>query len=163
VVFLGLGSNEGNRQENIFRAVDQLEKCDRIHIDRLSSLYETEPFGFKEQGYFLNAVVTIETDLPPIELLHTCQQIEKNLGRKRHLHWGPRTIDVDILLFDDVEIATEELVLPHPYFAQRRFVLLPLSEIEHGLVFGGKTAKQLLDLCEDTGTVCLYGPLVEKE
>ena len=163
MVFLGFGSNEGDRQANIFQAIDQLGKSDRIDICQVSALYETEPFGFKEQGYFLNAVAAIETKMQPIELLHLCQQIEKNLGRKRHLHWGPRTIDIDILLFDDIVLNTEELILPHPYFTQRRFVLLPLSEIETGFVFEGKTAAQLLSLCEDTGAVCLYGPLLQRE
>jgi 2-amino-4-hydroxy-6-hydroxymethyldihydropteridine diphosphokinase len=162
VVFLGLGSNEGNRQENISQALSQLAKTAGIHMACVSSLYETEPFGFKEQSYFLNAVVSITTDLSPEDLLQRCQSIEKNLGRKRHLHWGPRTIDIDILLFDDVVKNTEELILPHPYFAQRRFVLLPLSEIEQGVVFAKKTASQLLSSCKDDGAICLYGPLTYK-
>lgn len=156
MVFLGLGSNLGERRENVLAAIRRLAACPGIRVEKVSSLYETEPFGYKEQADFINAVVQIATDLSPLELLRSCQRIEAGLGRKREIHWGPRSIDIDILLFDDVEVQTAELTLPHPYLAQRRFVLLPLAELTEAPLLNGLSAAQLLQQCQDPGAVAMY-------
>lgn len=156
MIFLGLGSNLGDRAANITAAVALLDQCSGIKVKHRSSLYETEPFGYKAQPDFLNAVVAIETLLAPEELLAACLQIEQQLGRRRDVFWGPRTIDIDLLLFGQEKRNSPELMLPHPYLAQRRFVLLPLAEICNTVVLGGKTPAQLLTECTDSGKVILY-------
>ena len=156
MVFLGLGSNLGDRAANITAAVTLLDQWPGIKVSRWSSLYETEPFGYKEQPDFLNAVAAVETVLSPEELLSACLQIEQQLGRQRDVLWGPRIIDIDLLLFGTESRNSPELMLPHPYLAQRRFVLLPLAEICNTVVLGGKTPAQLLAECTDSGKVILY-------
>jgi len=156
MIFLGLGSNLGDRRENVLAAIRQLAACPGIQVEKVSSLYETEPVGYKEQADFINAVVQISTGLSPLELLHSCQRIEAGLGRKREMHWGPRTIDIDILLFDDRVMQTAELTLPHPYLAQRRFVLLPLAELTAAPLLNGLSAAALLQQCQDRSAVVLW-------
>ncbi len=156
MVFLGLGSNLGDRAANIAAAVALLDQWPGIKVSRCSSLYETEPFGYKEQPDFVNAVVAVETVLEPEELLAVCLQIERQLGRQRDILWGPRLIDIDLLLFGQETRNSQMLMLPHPYLAQRRFVLLPLAEICNTAVLGGKTPAQLLAECTDSGNVVLY-------
>jgi 2-amino-4-hydroxy-6-hydroxymethyldihydropteridine diphosphokinase len=128
VAYLGLGSNIGNREENIRQALDLLQTGD-LRMLRLSSLYETEPMGFQDQPWFLNQVAEFATDLTPLQVLRRIQDVEKTLGRKREIINGPRIIDVDIVLFGDVVMKTEELTVPHPRYRERRFVLEPLAEL----------------------------------
>ncbi|MEA1994291.1 MAG: 2-amino-4-hydroxy-6-hydroxymethyldihydropteridine diphosphokinase [Euryarchaeota archaeon] len=127
-VFIGIGSNLGNREEHIARALHFLGK--RCDIIKKSSLYETAPVGYKDQRSFLNGVVKMETALRPEELLHFLQKIEKKLGRIKTIKNGPRTIDLDILFYNDIIIDTEELTVPHPKLHKRLFVLEPFNEIE---------------------------------
>jgi 2-amino-4-hydroxy-6-hydroxymethyldihydropteridine diphosphokinase len=128
VVYLGLGSNIGDREAHIQQALDQLQAGD-LRLLRLSSLYETEPMGFHDQPWFLNQVAEFATELSPLQLLQRIQIIEITLGRKREIVNGPRTIDIDILLFGDAIMKTAELTIPHPRYRERRFVLEPLLEL----------------------------------
>jgi 2-amino-4-hydroxy-6-hydroxymethyldihydropteridine diphosphokinase len=134
-VFLGLGSNLGNKAVNLAQAVELLAHHDKIKVTRQSSLYITAPWGKTDQDEFLNQVVEIDTELTPLELLDVVQQIEIKLGRLRNEKWGPRVIDLDILLFGEETIALPELVVPHPHMYARLFVLVPLQEIAPLLVF----------------------------
>jgi GTP cyclohydrolase-4 len=131
-VYLGLGSNLGNRARNIYRALRLLGS--RVRLAKISSLYETEPVGLAEQPWFLNLVCCGETDLSPETLLDLAKNIERQLGRKPGVRFGPRVIDIDILLFDDLIVSTPRLEIPHPRLHERAFVLIPLSEMAPGLV-----------------------------
>jgi dihydroneopterin aldolase/2-amino-4-hydroxy-6-hydroxymethyldihydropteridine diphosphokinase len=128
VVYIGIGSNIGNRQKNCLRAIELLEKRGVIIKER-SSMYETEPWGIKDQPKFINMVVEIETVLNPNELLRILKDVEKKVGRKESLKWGPRIIDLDILLVDDIILNEDNLKIPHPLMHKRDFVLQPLCEI----------------------------------
>ena len=132
IAYIALGSNLGNREENILKSIDLL-KSKQIETTKRSSIIETEPVGLKEQPKFLNCVIKIETELPPIDLLNTTKEIEKNLGRIKTIINGPRIIDLDILLYDDIIINTDELTIPHPRIMERSFVLDPLNEIDPDL------------------------------
>lgn len=126
--YLGLGSNLGDRQAHLNAALAALDRED-TRLKRVSSFYTTKPVGYLEQADFLNAAVELETLLSPKALLDLALSIERSEKRERIIHWGPRTLDIDLLLYDDLVTETEELVLPHPRMHERLFVLLPLSEI----------------------------------
>lgn len=128
-VFLGIGSNLGDKKKYLETAVDELGKDSSILIKNVSKFIETEPYGPVEQPMFLNGVMEIETFLEPDELLEIIHDIEAEAGRERIIHWGPRTLDIDILLFDDYVINTETLTIPHPEMHKRDFVLRPMAEI----------------------------------
>lgn len=132
VVYLGLGSNIGDREAHLRRALDELQARD-LRLRRVSSLYETEPMGLREQPWFLNQVAEFETELFPLQLLSRIRRIENRLGRRRTVVNGPRRIDIDILLFGDIVMKTAELELPHPRYRERRFVLEPLAELNAAL------------------------------
>lgn len=123
--FLGLGSNVGDREQHLRSALASLPG-----LVATSDLYETDPVGGPDQGRFLNLVAEIDTDLGPHELLGVCHRIESAAGRVRDVRWGPRTLDVDILWIDGVDIDTPDLVIPHPRMWERRFVLEPLAELD---------------------------------
>jgi len=127
-VYLGLGSNVGEREEMLQAAIDRLQSRE-LRILRVSSVYETEPQGRRNQRWFLNLVVEAETDLFPRQLLGRIAKIERQLGRRRMLANGPRTIDIDILFYGSFVVETPELKIPHPRFAERRFVLAPMVEL----------------------------------
>jgi len=126
-IYLGLGSNLGDRMGSLTMALERLSQ--RVTIREISSVYETEPLGFKEQPLFLNAVVSAMTELDPFELLRFIKQIESDLGRKPGFRNAPRPIDIDILFYGDLVTQTPELTIPHPGVAERAFVLVPLVEI----------------------------------
>jgi 2-amino-4-hydroxy-6-hydroxymethyldihydropteridine diphosphokinase len=128
IVYLGLGSNVGDSETLLQAALDGLNGPD-LKLLRVSSLYETEPVGLREQRWFLNLAAEFETELFPKQLLHRIQKIEKNLGRRRTVPNGPRTIDIDILLYGNSVIVTDELEIPHPRYRERRFALAPLAEL----------------------------------
>lgn len=153
MVFLGLGSNLGDRRANLLAALSLLDAHPAACVERVSSLYETEPFGYKAQGAFLNAAAGVSTALAPLEFLRVCQEIETRLGRRRETHWGPRTIDLDLLLFEGVHMASETLTLPHPWLLRRRFALVPLVEIAPQVALSGATVAAHLARCEDDGEV----------
>lgn len=150
VVFLGLGSNMGDRRANLKAALRFISSHPCITLLKISSFYETAPVGYTDQPDFLNAVAQVKTGLTPCELLGFLQRIENRLKRVRTVRWGPRTIDLDILLFDEEVIEEKDLVIPHPRMAERLFVLEPLAEIAPGAVHpvSGKTAEQLLRECK---------------
>lgn len=131
--YLGLGSNIDNRIAYIRAALNALDQHEEIKIIKQSSIYETDPVGYEDQGLFLNMVVQIETNLQPEKLLDVCLSIETSLGRKREKRWGPRSIDIDLLLFDQQIIHTEKLTVPHPRMCERGFVTIPLLEIEQNI------------------------------
>lgn len=150
--FLGLGSNLGDRQSYLDVARRQLAAHPAVQIIQSSSLYETEPVGYLDQGWFLNQVVEIETILDPEELLLFTQEIENELGRKRLIHWGPRVIDLDILLYGNRVMNTPDLIIPHPRMYERQFVMVPLREIAPDLLHpDGISTRQHLDLLHIRG------------
>ena len=131
MVYLGLGTNLGDKQKNLNDAIRMLENLVG-EVEKVSSVIETEPEGFKSDNMFLNAVVKVRTALSPFEILDITQDVEKSLGRKEKSSNGiyhDRVIDIDILLYDDINISTPRLVIPHPRMAQREFVMTPLTEI----------------------------------
>lgn len=127
-VYIALGSNIGNREQNLREAI-RLLGASGVQITKLSSLYETEPVDYLDQPWFLNAVLEAHTDLPAAELLATLRGVESQMGSKKPFAKGPRLIDLDILLYGDATIGTPDLQIPHPRMLQRNFVLAPLAEI----------------------------------
>lgn len=134
-VYLSLGSNIGNRQKYIENAIELIGKTEGIEILKKSGLYETSPVGYVEQNLFLNTVIKIETDFSAREILKIINKIENELDRKREIRWGPRTIDIDILIFSDKKIDEMDLIIPHKEMLNRLFVLVPLIEIYDGEYF----------------------------
>jgi len=131
-VFLGLGSNVGDRIDNLIRAIDSLSEIG--YVKSVSTVYESEPWGVEDQPPFLNCVVEIETELSPRELLTKAKELEIKLGRIKRSHWGPREIDIDILIYDEVVMDEEDLKIPHPFIEKRDFVIVPLLEIDPEVV-----------------------------
>ncbi len=127
--YIGVGSNMGDREKNLNRAVEMLDMADGVEVTAVSSYINTAPVGYTEQADFLNAAVEVRTTLSARELLEVCRGIESELKRERVIRWGPRTIDLDILLYGELVLNEENLVLPHPRMHEREFVLGPLSEI----------------------------------
>ncbi len=142
-IYLGLGSNIGESRNNIETALVLLEK--KINIIGKSSFYETEPVGFKDQPWFLNIVLEGETELNPFELLEFTQSIEKDMKRVKTIINGPRNIDVDILIYDNLKIETENLNIPHPRMEERNFVMVPLFEIAPRMVINNKPIKEIVE------------------
>ncbi|MFC2033956.1 2-amino-4-hydroxy-6-hydroxymethyldihydropteridine diphosphokinase [Chloroflexota bacterium] len=144
MAYLGLGSNMGNRQNNLDEAISLLSA--RLKMGNISSVYDTEPIGTFEQSRFLNLVCQVYTRLSPEELLALAKGIEMKMGRTPDTHNAPRPIDIDILFYGDQIIETPNLIIPHPRITERAFVLIPLAEIAPNLVhpIEDKTAKELL-------------------
>ncbi|MEG0254757.1 MAG: 2-amino-4-hydroxy-6-hydroxymethyldihydropteridine diphosphokinase [Vagococcus sp.] len=148
VAYLALGSNLGDSLVLLKDAVSLLSNEKDIIVSNKSKIYETEPYGGVSQDNFLNAVVKIETSLTPIELLDVIQEIEIKLGRERIIRWGPRTIDIDILLMEGIEMTSERLNIPHIELVKRSFVLIPLKDVYENKTLFGESIDQLI---EDTG------------
>ncbi|WP_168123478.1 2-amino-4-hydroxy-6-hydroxymethyldihydropteridine diphosphokinase [Paenibacillus sp. HB172176] len=127
--YIALGSNMGDREELLLQAIGLIDGEPGIEVERVSGIYETDPVGYTDQPAFLNMVLAARTSLEPIELLRTLLRLEHRLGRIRHERWGPRTIDLDLLLYDNVRMDLEELTLPHPRMMERSFVLVPLHDV----------------------------------
>lgn len=141
--YIGIGSNIGNRQANIKRALDLLNSNENIEVSAVSSLVETAPVGYTEQPNFINAAAELYTNLTPRELLNTLLAIENQMGRTREVRWGPRVIDLDLLLYNNEHINEDGLQVPHPRIMERAFVLLPLAEIAPELILpDGRTARE---------------------
>ncbi len=154
VAYIGIGSNLGDKVGHCQRAISEILKVNRHRLLGQSSLYQTQPIGYTSQDWFVNGVIKIETDLEPKDLLRTLKEVERKLGRVETFRWGPRLIDLDILFFDKRKIKTEELKIPHPLAHERRFVLVPLAEIDPDLIHPvlKKTAQELLEgLGQDQG------------
>ena len=167
-VFLSLGSNLGDRLSNIQQAVSSLSMSDKINIVKTSSFYETEPWGNKNQNWFVNAAVAIDTNFSPEELLKFCQNIEMQLGRVRNEQekWQQRAIDIDILMYDNQIISlSEKLIIPHPYMHKRAFVLVPMLEVKSDLVHPvyNKTISDLYDELDNPEDVFLYGTVMPRQ
>jgi 2-amino-4-hydroxy-6-hydroxymethyldihydropteridine diphosphokinase len=126
--YIGIGSNLGDREKNCLRAIELL-KAKGITVTKQSSFYETEPWGIKDQPLFINMAVEIKTEIEPRKLLDILKDIEKEIGREETFRWGPRIIDLDILLFDNIVLNEDNLKIPHPLMHERDFVLRPLCEI----------------------------------
>lgn len=146
--YLALGSNLGDSLTLLKSAVTLISKEKKITVLTKSKLYETAPYGGVSQDNFLNAVIKIDTILSPMELLETLQKIELQLGRERLVRWGPRTIDIDILLLEGVEISSERLSIPHIELTKRSFVLVPLKDVYEKKTLLSKSIKLLI---EETG------------
>lgn len=155
-VYLALGTNLGDRMQNLREAVARLEPG--VRTSRVSSVYETEPWGVTSQPRFLNLVVAGETELEPLALLDLLKRIEREMGRTEEARYGPRLIDLDILLYDDLEFRSERLEIPHPRLAERRFVLVPLAEIAPTALHPrlNQPAQYLLNQLPDADDVKLY-------
>jgi 2-amino-4-hydroxy-6-hydroxymethyldihydropteridine diphosphokinase len=150
-VFVGLGSNLGERVEHIRRAIRAMDTLESTRVARCSSLYRTAPVGNVEQPDFINAVCELETGLPPERLLQELLRIESDQGRQRHgPRWSPRTLDLDLLLYGQRQLVTPGLVLPHGRLHERAFVLYPLAELAPELVVPNRgPVNQLLAACRD--------------
>ncbi|PFA16824.1 MULTISPECIES: 2-amino-4-hydroxy-6-hydroxymethyldihydropteridine diphosphokinase [Bacillus cereus group] len=133
VVYVALGSNIGDRYTYLSQAIELLNKNPHIRVEDISSVYETDPVGYTDQNRFLNLVIKISTNLLPQELLVVTQKVEVGLGRKREIRWGPRTVDLDILLYNQENIESENLIVPHPRMFERAFVIVPLLEINQDI------------------------------
>jgi 2-amino-4-hydroxy-6-hydroxymethyldihydropteridine diphosphokinase len=131
--YIALGSNIGDRLYYLREAVKMLDSHEQIFVAATSSIYETEPVGYVNQDKFLNMVIKIYTTLSPFALLDVTQKIEQTFGRKREIRWGPRTLDLDILLYNHENIETEQLIIPHPRMAERAFVMIPLLELNQDI------------------------------
>ena len=155
--YLGLGSNIGDRKQQLLKAIDLIGNIKGIKVTKQSSIYETAPIGYTDQPNFLTLCLEIETELSPQQLLKHCLDIEQQLHRVREIRWGPRTLDIDILLYSDNIIETDNLSIPHPRMQERAFVLIPLNDIAsdkkdprlnqkiHDLVFPDDTVKKYKD------------------
>jgi 2-amino-4-hydroxy-6-hydroxymethyldihydropteridine diphosphokinase len=154
--YLGLGSNLGEREKNLIKALSLLGQ--KTQLIKVSSIYETEPVGFKEQPLFLNIVCQVCTNLKPVELLHSVKQIEKQLGRKPSYRNSPRIIDIDILIYDSIITKEHDLIIPHPRLAERAFVLIPLAEIAPQLNHPelGKSILELANAINDKKEVRIF-------
>ncbi|ACF12729.1 2-amino-4-hydroxy-6-hydroxymethyldihydropteridine pyrophosphokinase [Chloroherpeton thalassium ATCC 35110] len=154
-VFIGLGTNIGNRFQNIHDAIDELRALPESQLAAISNLYETPPLGILDQPSFLNAVCKIDTSLEPEELLAQLKSIERRLGRpETYIKWGPRVIDLDILFYGDLTLETAHLSIPHPEIANRKFVMVPLLDLQnphHPIL--GKTIKELLAETRDSSSI----------
>ena len=128
-VYLGLGSNLGDRRENLLAALRLLDGMEDVRVLEVSSAYETEPWGVPDQPDFLNLAALVSTTRDPYGMLAACGEVETRLGRVRAERWGPRVIDVDILLYDDLSMEEEDLTIPHPRMLERDFVMVPLREL----------------------------------
>lgn len=141
-IYLSLGSNLGDREANLVEAVRLLGE--KVVVKTVSSIYETEPWGFKDQDPFLNLALEGETDLSPLDLLDFTQGVEKAMKRVKTIVYGPRIIDVDILLYGDVKMREDRLTIPHPKMKERAFVLIPLQEIAKDLTIGTDRLSELV-------------------
>lgn len=147
--YLGLGTNIGDRLEYLNKACELLEDNEQIKISKKSKIYETKAWGYTQQADFLNMCIELETSLSPKELLLVCQKVEEILHRKRIIRWGPRTIDVDILFFNDIILNDEQLTIPHPRIQERAFVLIPLLDINNNLYIRGKSISMYFNMLTD--------------
>lgn len=155
LAYIGFGSNIDDRLSYIQNAIHALSEAEGITLQKISSFYETEPVGYEEQAKFLNGAVAIGTCLSPHTLLQTLKQIEADVGRQNRTRWGPREIDMDILIYGDICLRSPDLIIPHPEMHLRRFVLVPLGEIASDLLHPvfNQTIQTMLERLEDDKSV----------
>ncbi|KAA0543688.1 2-amino-4-hydroxy-6-hydroxymethyldihydropteridine diphosphokinase [Bacillus sp. BGMRC 2118] len=154
--FIGLGSNIQDRLGYLKGATQALFNHSEIEIVNFSSIYETEPVGYTDQDSFLNMVLEVRTSLSAFDLLHTILRIEQDLGRKREIRWGPRTLDLDILLYNQENIEDEQLIVPHPRMSERAFVMLPLMEVTPELTIKGVMISHIVNELKDRDGVQIW-------
>ncbi|MBP2097603.1 2-amino-4-hydroxy-6-hydroxymethyldihydropteridine diphosphokinase [Enterococcus rivorum] len=157
VGYLALGSNLGDRLENLKAAVAFLNQESRMVVTKKSLIYETKPYGDVPQDNYLNAVIQIDTDYAPQELLVVTQTVEKKLKRERLIRWGPRTIDIDILLLGQQIVTEPDLVIPHQEIAKRSFVLIPLKDVYVGKTLFSQSLEKLIDQTGNKNEVWISG------
>ena len=158
IVYIALGSNIGERHETLKRAIGWVNAHEEIEVVSCSSVYETAPVGYVDQPSFLNMVIKVKTNLAATDTLTFLQHVEQNFGRKREVKWGPRTLDLDILLFNQENIETDELIVPHPRMWERAFVLVPLVEIADEKDIPKHIDKQTLLELQDREGVQIWKP-----
>ena len=157
-IFLGIGSNQGDRELNLKNSIKLLNS--RVgKVLNTSGIYESEPWGFKNQNYFLNQVIEIETHIDPNDLLNICKNIEYDMGRKPEIRWGKRVIDIDILYYQSKVINEEKLIIPHKLMHERKFVMIPLNDLNENHLHPilKITNKEILNKCIDSCKVKHYG------
>jgi 2-amino-4-hydroxy-6-hydroxymethyldihydropteridine diphosphokinase len=161
IAFIGIGSNRGNPVDACREAVRHLSETPQVRLLRCSSLYRTEPVGPHDQPWFINAVAEIRTSLPPRRLFEALKEIERRMGRTEGPKWGPRIIDLDLLLYGQEVVAEGDLNIPHPELHRRRFVLVPLCELASYVIHPafGVSVGGLMDRLTDPGSVELYSPV----
>lgn len=145
---LGIGTNIGNREENISLALESLSRLPDTSVEKVSPMYETKPWGYTQQDNFINVCVMLETALSPNALLGACLGIESAMGRLRPFKNSPRIIDIDVLLYEDVEIDTKELKIPHPFIRERTFVLVPMHDIIYNNKFFSYDISDSYEKCD---------------
>ncbi|WP_226671298.1 2-amino-4-hydroxy-6-hydroxymethyldihydropteridine diphosphokinase [Metabacillus litoralis] len=157
-VYIALGSNIGDREKYLMNAIIKINQHPSICLVDISSIYETDPIGYTDQAQFLNMVIKANVELSAVELLFALQKIEKELNRKREVKWGPRTLDLDILLFNHENIETEELIVPHPRMHERAFVLVPLYELDQTMKLAtiDQPIKTIIDQLHDKEGVRIW-------
>ena len=162
IIYLGLGTNNGDRLANLEAAVESL--APGVNVTRRSPIYRTPPWGYTDQPDFLNMVLEAETNLPPFDLLKYLKDLEVEVGRTKTFRWGPREIDIDILLYDDQTLETPDLTIPHPQMPNRAFVLVPLADLAPELVHPvlGQTIAALKNTLDLTG-IYPFDPKSETE
>lgn len=154
--YIGLGANQGDPVENLKAALQLINNHPGITVTKVSSVYLTEPVGYEDQPWFHNCVAELETGLQPFELLAVLQDVENELGRVRTVRWGPRTVDLDILLYDELQMDEEKLSIPHPRMTERAFVMVPLTEIASDALFpDGQTVREMCEKIKDEKYCCI--------
>ena len=158
--YIGFGSNVNDRLVHINQALQRLSGVESVLLMQVSSIYETQPVGYDEQNWFLNGVVAVETTLAPQHLLDSLKRVEEQVGRQNRIRWGPREIDLDLLIYDQLRINGPSLTIPHPEMHQRRFVLAPFAEIAPDTIHPNRqeTIQTLLCQLTDEKVVQLVAP-----
>jgi 2-amino-4-hydroxy-6-hydroxymethyldihydropteridine diphosphokinase len=161
ISYIALGSNKGDRFEHLTRAIQEIIKDKNNNIENASSIYETLPYGYKDQGNFYNAVIKIKTSYELIELLDLLKAIERKIGREDSAKWGPREIDLDILFYNSLIYSNERITVPHKEATKRDFVLIPLSEIAPDLIHPALNQK-ICDICIVESEKTVIGKIQQK-